>query len=267
MTNIIPPTTGSGQDDTPISSPVTNSTTDDARIDLREQLYNAGKCGPITDIQLPKECITELKGILFDIDPWLFRQSTAIPEIPCNPEEFYRLVLMLWLSQHPVLQKAEVRCSGTGIHVILWFADPPEFNSDEERKRWEGIVLIVQRVLPADPDQPGITAVTRPIGSINKKNGAEVVQLAPPTLIPSEEIISLADQMREAPFRTLTQNVFGTDRITPCPKCGQPGTHLSAGNWHGTCYGCGKVSLADLYDLLLVPRGGEAVTGGNHDGK
>lgn len=264
----ISPTAGAMQDVTLPSPPVPDSTTDDARIDLREQLYNNGDCGPIADVQFSKERITKLRGILLDVDPKLFRKSSAIPQIPDNPEEFYRLVLLLWLSRHPVLTKAEVRCSGTGIHVILWFADPPEFNSDEERRRWEGIVLIVQRVLPADSDQPGITAVTRPIGSINSKNGAKVVQLAAPTTISSEEIISLADQMRGSPFRTLTQIVFDTDRITPCPKCGQPGTHLASHNWNGTCYGsCGKVTLTDLYDLLLVPRGTEAETGGNHDGK
>ena len=40
--------------------------------------------------------------------------------------------------------------------------------------RWAAAVKIVQCVLPTDPDCPGITALTRPVGSVNGKNGAAV---------------------------------------------------------------------------------------------
>ncbi len=66
--------------------------------------------------------------------------------------------------------------SGRGLHLILWFDEPVELPTDRELDRWGAIVKIVQAALPIDPDQPGITACSRAIGSINSKNGAEVVQ-------------------------------------------------------------------------------------------
>ena len=47
----------------------------------------------------------------------------------------------------------------------------------------------------------------------------------------------------------------GRTAVEPCPICGKGGTKLSALSLGGQCYGsCGKVKLAQLYDLVLTPR-------------
>jgi len=234
----------------------------DPKVDLREQLYNRRVTGPITEVQLSTERITVLLAIMFDIDPKLFCTPPSMGAVPTDPVEFYRTIVKTWLNRHPVLRKAEVRCSGTGVHVLVWFADPPEFTSDEERRRWQGIVYAVQCALPIDPDQPGITAVTRPIGSINSKNGATVFQLAAGEKVRSEEVLELYQQLREAPFRTVGQILFGTDKVSPCPKCGKPETSMSLLDRTGRCYGgCGTLQLSDMYDVFLDSRDDDTVKG------
>lgn len=261
---ILPPEQSPGNPDRP-QLPVPATTADTAQLDWREQLFNEGLRGPINIVQLSRDRITKLNGILFDIDPKLFGTSAIIPYVPMDPAKFYAVVLKPWLSRHPVLAKAEVRCSGTGLHVILWFANPPEFDADAERQRWAIVVEVVQAALPVDPNQPGITGVTRPIGSINSRNNVPVTRLAAGVPVPREEVIELYDQMRAAPFRTVAQIVFGMDRIAPCPKCNQHGSHMSALKWSGQCYGpCGKVSLDDLYDILLAVADAETMKGGEH---
>jgi hypothetical protein len=49
--------------------------------------------------------------------------------------------------------------------------------------------------------------------------------------------------------------LLGAERIRPCPVCRAEGTTLSAADLVGFCYGsCGKVKLAQLYNLFLAPR-------------
>ena len=43
----------------------------------------------------------------------------------------------------------------------------------------------------------------------------------------------------------------------PCPVCKKPDSALAAGKHAGTCYGCGKVHLEKLYDLVLAPKTAE----------
>ena len=99
--------------------------------------------------------------------------------VPTDPREFFSVVVHPWLKRHSVLDAAEVRCSGTGLHAIVWFSEPLVFERDGERDRWVGIIKVVQSAIPSDPDAPAITAVTRPIGSLNSKNGARVELLKP----------------------------------------------------------------------------------------
>ena len=223
----------------------------DPRVDQRQQLYNNGESGPFSVIQVSIERILSLNAILFDIDPLLIRESSLTPSVPRGPREFYETVAKIWLSHHPVLRKAEVRISGTGLHVILRILNPPTFGTDGERDRWTGIVQAVQAALPIDTRQPHITAATRPIGSVNSKNGATVELLTPGEPVTQAEVLSLYDNMQHSPFKTVLQILAGDSKIKPCPFCNKPGKQLSALDRIGKCYGCGNVTLTQLYDLVL----------------
>ena len=91
--------------------------------------------------------------------------------------------------------------------------------SDGERRRWAGVVRAVQAVLPTDPDAPGITALTRPVGSFNGKNGEEVRLLQAGRGVTPVEVNALFDQLRSRPFKTVAGILFGSDKVTPCPVC------------------------------------------------
>jgi hypothetical protein len=224
-------------------------------IDLRKQLFNQGKVGRIEKIQVSTECIVQLNGILYDLDPANYRAGTLIPIVSHNVNELYSTVVRPWLDRHPTLKNCEVRATGTGLHAILWFDKPVIFSSAGDRQRWAGIVKVVQAALPIDPDQPGITATTRALGSINSKNGDKVVQLTKGKPVTVDDVMSLFSEMCSSPFKTVLKLFTGNESISPCPVCGTEGTKLSALDYCGQCYGsCGKVSLESLYDLVLVPR-------------
>jgi hypothetical protein len=158
-----------------------------------------------------------------------------------------------------------VRDSGRGLHVIFWFEEPVAFQTDGERQRWAGIVQVVQAILPIDPDQPGITALTRPVGSINSKTGRKVRCLKPGTPVPIAEVLKLYEQMSGAPFRTVMGVLFGADRVLPCPVCRAEGSALAALDFVGRCYACGTVKLERLYDAFLAPRSPRGKEAGDGD--
>jgi hypothetical protein len=225
------------------------------RIDLREQLFNNREIGPIDQVQLPLLNITQLWGVMYDLDPPIFLPGPLTPGADSGPEAFFERTVAGWLSRHPVLEAAEVRDTGRGLHLIIRFEEPVVFRSDGEREPWSGVVAVVQAILPIDPDQPGITAVTRPIGSINSKTGREVRSLKPGKPVPVVQVERLYDQMVQAPFRTVMGVLLGAGRVSPCPICQTHGSILSALEHVGQCYGsCGKVKLERIYDLFLAPR-------------
>jgi len=227
----------------------------ESHVDHREQLFNDGKSGPIEEIQVSTERITILKGILFDLDPHLFTKSVLIPKLYRKPPNFYKKIAKPWLNRDPVLSRAEVRNSGRGLHVILRFRDPLIFTTDRERNRWAGVIDVIQTALPIDPDQPGITAVTRPLGSINGKNNEKVTCLNTGESVTAEDVLKLYEQMKSASFRTVMRILTGEATLTPCPLCGKAETRLTALDHVGRCYGsCGTVKLQQLYDLVLAPR-------------
>ena len=234
---------------------VSQPTTSSEREDIREQLFNEGLIGPISHIQVSTERIARLRGILFDIDPGILRPGTLLPGLSRDPVELYERTVKGWLERDTTLSNCEVRMSGTGLHLILWFNEPVELRTDGELDRWSAIVQVVQASLPIDPDQPGITACTRALGSINSKNGAEVVQLAVGKPVSQEQVLQLHEQMCTAPFLTVMGIVTGNVEISPCPICGRAGKTLQALSQYGSCYGsCGRVQLEQLYDRLLKPR-------------
>jgi hypothetical protein len=235
------------------------------RTDWRQQLFNTGEDGPVSHVQLPAVAITSLRGILLDIDPGLYRPEVLPGGPQTAPRVLYEQLVEPWLSRHPALAGAEVINSGRGLHVVVRFDEPVVFRTDGVRRRWAGIVKAVQVVLPSDPDAPGITATTRPIGSRNGKNGATVERLRAATPVSPGAVEELYEQLRDKPFKTVTAVLFGSDEVAPCPVCKVPGTRLLCLDKLGTCYGtCGKVYLGRLHAAFLSPRPGpgEAKGGG-----
>jgi hypothetical protein len=224
-------------------------------VDHREQLCNSGEIGPIEQVSLPLAAITSLRGILLDFDPDRFRRELLPYGGLASPDKFFVQLIRNMLAHHEVLNKAEVRSSGRGLHVIIRFRAPIEFPTEAERSRWAAIVKVIQRLLPTDPDCPGITALTRPLGSINSKNGATVRRLRKGVPVPADEVLALFEVARTSPFRTLAKILFGSDRVTPCPVCRGDDSRLDALDGQGRCYGhCGKVQLGRLFDVFLESR-------------
>jgi hypothetical protein len=238
-----------------MDNPPQQTSISDDQIDRREQPYNGRETGPITRVQLSTDNITTLHGIVYDIDLHLLRPDGPMPGANTSPKQFFRKTLGPILDRHPALAGAEVRDTGRNVHVITWLDVPCVFGTDGERRRWAGIVQVVQAALPIDPDQPGITALTRPIGSINSKTGRRVELLRPGKPVPVAEVLRLYDQMARCPFRTVMGILLGGDRVSPCPVCRVEETSLSALDHVGRCCGsCGKVKLDQVYDLFLIPR-------------
>jgi hypothetical protein len=220
--------------------------------DAREQLYNEGSVGPITQVQVSTERIANLNGILLDLDPGLLKQGPLIPNLPADPDQFLKQCVQQWLERHPVLEALELRMSGTGLHGILWLEPAVEFADDAERDRWCATVQIVQATLPTDPNAPGITATTRAIGSTNTKNDKVVRLLKKGDPVCPSDVIELQEQMCAAPFKTLFSILTGTDRMSPCPFCGKDETSLAALDYVGKCYGCGTVTFERLCSELFL---------------
>ncbi len=225
----------------------------EAEADIREALFNEGAIGSIQSVQVSTERIVTLRGILFDLDPDMFRKDGLLPVVPEDPREFYEEVVRPMLDNHPVLSKAEVRNSGRGLHAILRFATPIEFKSAGERDRWAGIIEVVQAALPVDPNQPGITSTTRAVGRVNSKNGAVVEVLAKGEAVTEAEVLALYTDMVEKPFSTVMRIMTGGESQRPCPLCHKENSSLAARGRAGKCYSCGTVHLDQLYDLVLAP--------------
>ena len=223
-------------------------------MDLRESLYNDRAVGLITDIQLPAERITKLHGIMFDFDPKILVPGNSLFPPAETPEEFYAGIKSI-LELHALARHAEVRVSGTGLHLLVRIQPAVELKSAADQQRSGKIVKVVQRTLPVDPDMPGITAVTRPIGSVNGKNGAIVKTLKPGEAIAPEVVEQFMALLALGAFREVGLPLVGEQRVHPCPVCRGDGTRLDLLDWIGMCYGnCGKITLEHLFDSIYLPR-------------
>lgn len=225
--------------------------TDNANVDIREQLFNEGRCGIVTDISTPICLITQVNGFLLDLDPVLFKPCGLIPNPALPPEELFDTTVSKWLVNHDVLSRAEVRISGTGFHVIIRPQGPLEFRSEEDRTRWDIVSSVIRKALPTDPHQPGLNALTRKVGSINSKTGAVVKCLRPGEGVPARAILDFAHEIATRPFRTIVQLLAGNDRIT-CPLCHDQ--KMVAMDLYGKCYCCGNVSIASLYHSMTAEK-------------
>jgi len=220
-----------------------------AQIDIREALYNDNPIGLASVIQIPAERITRLDAIVVDADPALLLPGNpAFPPDP-DPRRFLTNIRPA-LDRHPLARHAEVRSSGSGLHLILRLDPAFEMKTSADQKRCDIVVRVVQRSLPSDPQAPSITALTRPIGSINSKNGALVELLEPGRPISPEQVVAFVNETAASPFRALARPWLGSDRVVPCPACLAPGSSLGVLDRKGECYHCGGFGLEGLFSLV-----------------
>jgi len=218
--------------------------------DLREQLFNERLTGPIKSVATSAERIYELHGLMYDIDPSVLRSGGLLGKIPHNPSELYQRVIGKLIDRSDVLRNAEVRNSGRGLHVILWFDEPVQCDSDQKRLELSCVYDVLIPLLPSDPHQPRLTALTRKVGSINSKSGTQVEVLKAGTPVPYNSVRALAEQSVDAPFKMIGGVLLGGERISPCPICKQPDSSLVLHDHVGHCYGCGQVTLGQVWQLV-----------------
>jgi hypothetical protein len=219
-------------------------------IDLREALCNDGPVGAASGIQVPAERITRLLGFVYDLDPKLLVPDNTLFAPADDPRRFHELIRPV-LDRHRLARHAEVRSSGTGLHLINALDPPVELDSAADQSRWAVLVRAAQCSLPTDPNAPGITALTRPVGSVNSKNGATVEVLRPGEPIDPARVVEFVGDLAEAPFRTIAAILLGADHVEPCPVCRAAGSRLGVLDHAGRCYRCGKVRLEQLYETVL----------------
>jgi hypothetical protein len=230
-------------------------------LDLREALFNEGATGAAGRIQVPAERVTRLRGLMVDLDPGELVPGNPLFPPADDPAEFLRLNRAV-LDRHPLARDAEVRSSGTGLHLILWFEPAVELTGAGEQRRWDRLIRLTQATLPSDPNAPAITALTRPVGSINSRSGARVATLRPGSPIDPQRVVEFAERVRAAPFRVVADILLGGERRTPCPVCSVARSALVALDRVGKCYGCGTVGLAAVYEAILAPEVEDAVGDG-----
>jgi hypothetical protein len=226
--------------------------------DLREQLVNEQRTGTFAEVQLSAERVSTLHGILFDLDPELYDPSNTLFRPDKDPKIFFQNITSL-LDRHFLAGTAEVRASGTGLHVIVRLDPPVQLTSAAERRFWAGVVGAAQATLPVDPNAPGLTALTRSVGSVNSKNGAVVELLRPAGSVTPRQVLEFLERVARAPFKEVASVLLGGQHLKPCPVCRAEGSRLDVLDQVGMCYLCGKVRLGQLLDAIYapIPRAGE----------
>jgi len=225
---------------------------DVGQVDWREQTFNDGLTGPVEKVSTSQDLITQLRTVMADVDvkylnPKLFDSGTGT-----FASRLYHQTVCHWLDRHPLGKKAEVRNTGSGLHVLFHLEPVVVFGSTADRDLWAAVVRAMQNTLPCDPNAPGLTALTRPIGSTNSKTNRKVKQLRPGEPIAPEEVLQFVDELRRRPFATVAGILYGADRITPCPVCNANGSTLAALDRVGRCYArCGTVKLAQLFGSFM----------------
>jgi hypothetical protein len=235
--------------------------------DSREQLCNDRKIGNFFEVQLPLERITALHGFLIDLDPKLYRPGNPIFPPDDDPRVFFEAVKPV-LDRHPLARFAEVRATGTGLHVIVRFNPPAELTSASAQGHWDSMARAVQLTLPGDTSAPGITALTRPVGATNSKNSATVALLRPGEPITPAAVEQYLAGVARAPFKQVVTALLGAEHVQPCPVCRAADSRLDVLDQVGICYTCGKLRLWQILDLVFVdhepapPSGASRATAG-----
>ena len=203
----------------------------------------------------PLPAITSLDAIMLDFDPDRFHPELAAAEVLANPKKMWKKLVGIWLSRHPIFAKAQVVSTGRGLHVIIRFSEPLQFETTNDRSKWAAVVKIVQKLLPTDPDCPGITALTRPVGSVSGENGARVALVRGGEPVSPAEVLAFCVEALAKPFSTTLRLLLNRVRIKPCPICRIKGSRLQAFDHEGRCNGrCGDVTLGQIRDLFLKTR-------------
>lgn len=231
----------------------------DPRFDIRESLANDRKQGPAHKISLAVAEVATLHGILIDLDQKCLRPGNSLFPPATDPEEFHRGIAPV-LERHPLLRNAEVRASGTGLHLLLWLEPALELKTEGEQRWWRSACKLVQMSLPSDANAPGLTAMTRPVGEINSKTGCTVRQLKQGKAVTPEQVQEYLNGCQKAPFQTLVVPLLGSERVSPCPTCNKPNSSLAILEREGRCYHCGSVKLHQILDLILADPGESSKT-------
>jgi len=204
-------------------------------------------------IQVPAERITTLHGFMVDLDPAKLAPDNPLFPPADSPRAFHEAIKPI-LGRYPLAHHAEVRVSGTGLHLIIKLEPAVELRTAPDQQRWGAIVRAAQSTLPGDPDAPGITALTRPVGSVNSKNGAVVEVLAPGEPVDPARVVEFVEGLAKAPFKAVATVLLGADRVRPCPACRGEGSRLDVLDQSGRCYGgCAEVTPEQLFDLMYRP--------------
>lgn len=221
-------------------------------VDDREQTFNAGATGPVQRVSTPADLITSVRAILLDVDPKFIKPTLYAGTDGTAAERLYAQTARHWLDRHPLLKDAEVRLSGTGLHVLLRLEPAVEFGRTNDRDRWAIVTKIVQSTLPSDPNAPGLTALTRPVGSTSGKSGRVVVALRPGSPVRPDAVLGFVAELQQKPFATVARVLYGRGTIRPCPVCRAADSSLKLLDRVGRCYGCGEVTVAQLLGAVMA---------------
>jgi hypothetical protein len=234
---------------TPVAGPAQQ------QIDDREQPFNGGAVGPVETVSTARDLIAKLSAIVADLDPKYLRPELLTGQ--GTPADQLFPLVQAWLERHPLGHAAEVRFTGTGLHVLFRLEPAVEFRSTDDRDHWDAVVKAVQASLPSDPNAPGLTILTRPLGSLNGKTGRTVTRLHDGGVAPSEEVLAFVADLAARPFAVLAGILHGGgDRLRPCPVCRAAGSSMAVLNKKGKCYGCGDVSVAKLFGTVMADTAG-----------
>src|SRR5262249_4366561 len=227
-------------------------------IDLREALFNDRPVGPAAHVQVPREGVTRLWGLVIDLDANILKVNPWFPPAD-TAESFYNAILPV-LERHPVLRHAEIRDTGRWLHAIVRFTEPVELKSSRDQKFWAGAHQLLKTSVPSDPAAPALIALTRAVGSINGKNQRPVRSLKAATEIPPGVLLDWTEEVKRSPFQMLGQVLFGTRQVAPCPYCRTDGSHLEVGEKVAFSYGpCQQAPLTRLHEpFLTAPSGSKS---------
>jgi hypothetical protein len=219
--------------------------------DISEAFYNNRPVGPAPQIQLPREAVVRLWGLVVDLDADLLKPNPWFP--PADTAEAFYTAIRPALGRHEALRHAEIRDTGRWLHAIIHFAEPVELKTARDQERWSAIHRIVMASVPADPSAPALVGLSRAVGGFNGKTGRPVRVLKAADEIPASVLTNWGEEVSRKPFLTLGRALFGASRVTPCPYCQGPGSHLDLGDVLAYCYGpCRQVRLARLHEPFLA---------------
>lgn len=220
--------------------------------DERETLCNVPRTGSASQIQYSAQEIDSIRGVMVDLDPAYLGQRHPGATAREDLNQLWTNHIRPGLAALGLADHCEARISGTGLHLLFWLDLPVQIEQPRDITLWDARIRVLQTMLLGDPQAPSITALTRPVGSINSKRGILVTQLQTGTPITADALSDIIDGFRERPAAALLLYAFGTENVEPCPFCAGAET-TCRGLSNGTnSYGCcGQRRLKDVWKLLM----------------